>query len=71
MLEYMDMACLPNAPEGDPWRCVPGAASEGHAYLIAEHVFQNDASPEEARRKLTGTIIAAAESMISALSLLI
>ena len=63
MLEYMDMTCLPGAPENGQWRCLRGAASEGHAYLIAEQTFQNDVSPEEARRQLVKTLIAASESI--------
>ncbi len=64
-LEYMGVDRLPEAPEGGGWSCVRGAASADHAFIIAEHAFENDMSPEDARRRLTKTLTEAAERISS------
>ena len=61
MLEYMNLPHPPAMSKIPGIRCVPGAASEDHAYLIAEHVFKSDATLETARRRLVSMLTEAAE----------
>lgn len=60
MLTYFGMNTLPEFPQNPGIRCVRGAASHDHAYLISENLFTQDTSLEDARKLLLKNAVQAA-----------